>query len=69
MRRRSGSGRSRSSKQLLADGEKGVAKYQSLSEVQKRLVAVGVRDLFLAAGHGLLNDSGEGAIARHAENP
>jgi len=55
MRRRSGSGRSRSSNSCWQTVKR-CRKVSVLSEVQKRLVAVGVRDLFLAAGHGLLND-------------
>jgi hypothetical protein len=42
--------------QLLADAENGVSRYQSLSDEQKLIVAVGVRDLFLGAWHGLLNE-------------
>lgn len=42
--------------QLLADGKDGISKYRSLSSDQKRIVAVGVRDLFLGAWHGLLDE-------------
>jgi hypothetical protein len=42
--------------QLLADGENDESKYRSLSSDQKRIVAVGVRDLFLGAWHGVLNE-------------
>jgi hypothetical protein len=42
--------------QLLADAENGVSKYRSLNNERKRIVAVGVRDLFLGAWHGMLNE-------------
>jgi len=42
--------------QLLAGGENGLSKYRSLSSDQKRIVAVGVRDLFLGEWHGVLDD-------------
>jgi hypothetical protein len=42
--------------QLLADVENGMSKYRSLSNEQKRVVAVGIRDLFLGAWHGMLNE-------------
>jgi hypothetical protein len=42
--------------QLLADERKGVPTYPSLSDEQKSLVAVGVRDLFLAKRHGFLDE-------------
>jgi hypothetical protein len=42
--------------QLLADGENGLSKYRSLNSDQKRIVAVGVRDLFLGKWHGVLDE-------------
>jgi hypothetical protein len=42
--------------QLIADKEDGEHKYRSLSDEQKRIVALGVRDLYLAVWQGLLKE-------------
>ncbi|KAH7118438.1 hypothetical protein EDB81DRAFT_848140 [Dactylonectria macrodidyma] len=42
---------------MQTDGASGLAHYKSLATEQKRIVAVGVRDLYLAAWRGLLNES------------
>lgn len=44
-------------RELQTDETRGLARYKSLTTEQKRIVAVGVRDLYLAAWRGLLNDS------------
>ncbi|KAH8660515.1 hypothetical protein BX600DRAFT_514115 [Xylariales sp. PMI_506] len=43
--------------QLLADPESGAARFRCLTEGQRRLASVGIRDLFLANWRGLLDDS------------
>lgn len=42
---------------LQTDETRGLAHYKSLTTEKKRIVAVGVRDLYLAAWRGLLDDS------------
>lgn len=45
--------------QLLADAENSMSNYRSLNDEQKLIVAVGVRDLFLGAWHGMLTEQGK----------